>query len=217
MIGGVPTAVLGSALTLVAAACVVWPGSRWLLYRVVAPPERRSGEARWLGVPRNGDDPFAIAAALDLFAVGLRAGLPVAAAARSVAGTAPPSLAQPLTATAELLELGADPERAWAARRDPESRRRGSRRHENGTTAASFDALALLARRSARAGSALSAGVAELAADARRRAHDDALARAERAGVMVSGPLGLCFLPAFICLGIVPVVIGLAETTLGGI
>lgn len=34
---------------------------------------------------------------------------------------------------------------------------------------------------------------------------------------MVSGPLGLCFLPAFICLGIVPVVIGLATRTLGGI
>jgi hypothetical protein len=33
--------------------------------------------------------------------------------------------------------------------------------------------------------------------------------------VLISGPLGLCFLPAFIALGIVPVVIGLATTVLG--
>ena len=42
-------------------------------------------------------------------------------------------------------------------------------------------------------------------------------ARAERAGVLVTGPLGLCFLPAFICLGIVPVVVGLASSVLGSI
>lgn len=35
--------------------------------------------------------------------------------------------------------------------------------------------------------------------------------------MLVSGPLGLCFLPAFVCLGIVPVVIGLAGTTLAGL
>ena len=46
--------------------------------------------------------------------------------------------------------------------------------------------------------------------DAARRA-------AERAGVAISGPLGLCFLPAFICLGIVPVVVGLASSVLGSI
>ena len=59
------------------------------------------------------------------------------------------------------------------------------------------------------------AKITELADDVRRRAHDDALAAAERAGVAISGPLGLCFLPAFICLGIVPVVVGLASTVLG--
>ena len=80
-----------------------------------------------------------------------------------------------------------------------------------------FEQLSMLARRSARAGSALSAQVGELAAETRRRAHDEALARAERAGVLVSGPLGLCFLPAFVCLGIVPVVIGLAGSTLSGL
>ena len=68
---------------------------------------------------------------------------------------------------------------------------------------------------SARAGSSLAGGLAELADDVRRRAHDDATAAAERAGVAISGPLGLCFLPAFLCLGVVPLVLGIAEDVLG--
>jgi pilus assembly protein TadC len=34
---------------------------------------------------------------------------------------------------------------------------------------------------------------------------------AQRAGVLITVPLGLCFLPAFVCLGIVPVIAGLAK------
>ena len=36
-------------------------------------------------------------------------------------------------------------------------------------------------------------------------------ATAQRAGVLITVPLGLCFLPAFFCLGIAPVVAGLAS------
>ena len=43
---------------------------------------------------------------------------------------------------------------------------------------------------------------------------DSAQARAQRAAVLITGPLGLCFLPAFLVLGITPVVIGLATRTL---
>ncbi|WP_424888287.1 type II secretion system F family protein [Streptomyces sp. XH2] len=35
--------------------------------------------------------------------------------------------------------------------------------------------------------------------------------RARRAGVLATAPLGLCFLPAFLTVGVVPVVIGLAS------
>ena len=42
-----------------------------------------------------------------------------------------------------------------------------------------------------------------------------ATAAAERAGVLIAGPLGLCFLPAFVCLGVVPVVAGLAGDVFG--
>ncbi len=59
-------------------------------------------------------------------------------------------------------------------------------------------------------GAALAAGVADLAEQSRQEAAHSAVAAAERAGVVIAGPLGLCFLPAFVFLGIVPVIAGLA-------
>ena len=76
------------------------------------------------------------------------------------------------------------------------------------------EALLRLARRSAASGAALAQGVAELAAQSRHDAADAAGAAAERASVLIAGPLGLCYLPAFLCLGIVPVVAGLAGDVL---
>ncbi|GAA2537803.1 hypothetical protein GCM10010409_10200 [Mycolicibacterium diernhoferi] len=70
--------------------------------------------------------------------------------------------------------------------------------------------LARLARRSASSGAALATNVTELAEQVRVDAGAAADAAAQRAAVLIAGPLGLCYLPAFICLGIVPVVAGLA-------
>ncbi|NDZ97691.1 type II secretion system F family protein [Streptomyces sp. SID6673] len=204
------------AFSLVAAGAAlwVWPAPSWALYRVVG--DAASAMAvRDSAHPRPGsDDPFAVAASFDLFAVCLRAGMPIAAAAGVVSSSAPPGLAGPLASAAELLGLGADPEHAWRRHGAPVvDGRRAARTDVDGDR---FEALATLARRSARSGSSLSGGLAELADSTRRDAHDDALAAAERAGVAISGPLGLCFLPAFVCLGIVPVVVGLAGSVLGG-
>jgi pilus assembly protein TadC len=82
--------------------------------------------------------------------------------------------------------------------------------------AADNGALAVmrLARRSASSGTALAQGVAELADHTRHEAMDAAGAAAERASVLIAGPLGLCYLPAFVCLGVVPVVVGLAGDVL---
>lgn len=204
------------AVLALAVAVWLWPGPRWWLNRVVTPSVASDDDAdddrpwrRRRAVP---DDPFSVAAAFDLFAVCLRAGLPIAGSAAVVARTAPPSLARPLAASADLLLLGADPAHAWSELGAGDTDGRG----RNDPGAERFDALATLARRSARSGSALSDGLVELADATRQEAHDDALAAAERAGVAISGPLGLCFLPAFVCLGIVPVVIGLASGVLGG-
>jgi pilus assembly protein TadC len=43
------------------------------------------------------------------------------------------------------------------------------------------------------------------------------LSKAERVGVWSLLPLGLCFLPAFVCLGVVPVILGVAGEVFAGI
>ena len=54
-----------------------------------------------------------------------------------------------------------------------------------------------------------------LAVDLRAAARTATDAEVRRAGVRILAPLGLCFLPAFVCLGVVPLVIGLAGNVLG--
>lgn len=146
-------------------------------------------------------DPFAAASALDVFAVCLSAGMAVPAAAAVTSEFAPPALSALLVRAADLLALGADAETAWQV---PDE-------HPDDSSIA----LARLARRSAASGAALSAGVTDIAEQQRQRVTDAATAAAERAGVLIAGPLGLCFLPAFLCLGVVPVVAGLAGEIFG--
>jgi pilus assembly protein TadC len=154
--------------------------------------------------PIRGADPLAVASSLDVLAVCLTAGMPVPTAAAATAAAAPSRLQLILRRAADLLMLGADPSTAWSA--PPEL--------PAGTIDAHTDALLRLARRSASSGAALADGVAELAAQSRHDAAHTADATAERAAVLIAGPLGLCFLPAFVCLGIVPVVAGLAGDVL---
>jgi pilus assembly protein TadC len=149
--------------------------------------------------PRTAADPLAVAAALDVFAACLQSGMAVGTAAAATAPTAPRPLSDVLDRAAELLTLGADAALAWA---------------DSGTSDRHVDALTRLARRSAASGAALATGVAELADQSRRDAGDAATATGERASVLIAGPLGLCYLPAFLCLGVVPVVMGLARDVL---
>ncbi|MCS3778973.1 type II secretion system F family protein [Tsukamurella ocularis] len=190
---------LAAALALLAAALLVLPVAA--RSAVAATASGETARLRGLRLPRRAaaPDPFEAAAAYDLFAVCLRAGMPTADAARATAAGAPPALAEVLTRAAELLALGSDPETAWRTESvDPQ-----------------VVGLSRMLRRSARAGSSPAAGLADLARTERAQAEDRAVAAGERAGVAVAGPLGLCFLPAFVCLGIVPVVMGLAGKVLG--
>ncbi|MYV62254.1 type II secretion protein F, partial [Streptomyces sp. SID4931] len=52
--------------------------------------------------------------------------------------------------------------------------------------------------------------IARLAASIRAERAAAAVARAQRAGVLITAPVGLCFLPAFLAVGVAPVIIGLA-------
>ena len=182
------------AAVLLAAALVI-ADDRWrVLVRAGAVPPARAAE-----VVDARADPLAVAAALDVFAACLSSGMAVGTAAAATAPTAPRHLSDVLTRASELLALGADAGLAWA---DPDTRDRH------------VDALTRLARRSAASGAALAQGVAELADQSRQDAGDAARAAGERASVLIAGPLGLCYLPAFVCLGVLPVVMGLAVDVL---
>jgi len=133
-----------------------------------------------------------------LLGVCLRAGLPVAVAVTAAAAPLADATGLELRRVAGLLELGADPAGAWRGAQD-------------------LPVLATFARaagRSAGTGAALAQVAAAEAARVRTELVDAAQARAQRAGVLIAGPLGLCFLPAFLVLGIAPVVIGLAGQAL---
>jgi pilus assembly protein TadC len=145
-------------------------------------------------------DALAVASTLDVFAACLTSGMAVSAAAAAVAPSAPRLLSRVLARAADMLALGADPVAAWSNPDLPLG--------DDG------EALLRLARRSAVSGAALALGVAELADGARHDAASAADARAQRASVLIAGPLGLCYLPAFVCIGIVPIVAGLAGDVL---
>lgn len=140
-------------------------------------------------------DPLVLAAGWDLLAAGMRAGLPPVVLVRAVAAEFTGAASSALREVAGLLELGADPVAAWEpALRHPATAELGR-----------------AARRTARTGSALADVAVELAAEARTALADRAQARAQRAAVWVAAPLGLCFLPAFLCLGVLPVVAGMVQ------
>ncbi|GAB3006182.1 type II secretion system F family protein [Amycolatopsis acidiphila] len=186
----------GASTALAGLALLVLPGQAAArarldhLFLPARPPFRLPVRLR----PRAKSEEFSLAATWDLFAACLRAGLPVPAAISAVTDGLVGPEADALRATAGLLSLGAGPAEAWApARAGP------------GTAE-----LARAAQRTARSGSALAAVAEELAVQLRTSMADKAEAKAQRAGVLIAGPLALCFLPAFLCLGVVPVVIGLA-------
>ncbi|MUL64789.1 pilus assembly protein TadC [Mycobacterium sp. CBMA 234] len=179
-----------TGILLLALALLVMPGTA--VHRV----SRRVPGPAVVSSELVRDDPLAVPSSLDVLAACLSAGMATSSAAMAAAPSAPAGLAGVLKRAAELLALGASPAAAWsesAVGADPH-----------------VVALLRLARRSASSGAALAQGVAELAEQARADAGDAADAAAERANVLIAGPLGLCYLPAFVCLGIVPVVAGLA-------
>ena len=185
------------AAVLLAAALLLSGGQRRLRERIVPGSSRR----RLRSEKPLASDPFAAASAFDLLAVCLSAGLTVPEAACATASFAPPALRAILQRAADLLRLGADPDVAWQS---PDQK-----------SGDGCESLIRRARRSASSGSALATGVAELAEQERQDVTHAAAAAAERAGVLIAGPLGLCFLPAFVCLGVVPAVAGLAADIFG--
>jgi pilus assembly protein TadC len=137
--------------------------------------------------------------AIDLLAACLRGGGAWHESVEAVADAIGGPLGTELAHVAARIRLGADPAEEWLG------------------LAAADPVLAPLGRAAARAatgGAPVAATLTRLARDQRRTARAAASARARTAGVRAVAPLGLCFLPAFVLLGIVPAVAGIAANVL---
>ncbi len=129
-----------------------------------------------------------IAIACDLLGVGLASGLPLRAALRMVVTELDTAATGALRRTLSEVDLGVDEEAAWRTLAD-----------EPGWGPVARDVA-----RSVRSGMGLSGLLVEHARRARAEAHAQALVRARQAGVRGVMPLVLCYLPAFMLLGVVP-------------
>nr|WP_203607462.1 type II secretion system F family protein [Streptomyces sp. SID11385] len=172
---------------------------RWMRADDMRGPIGRSadgGLAKGLGRPRrrDGGTPADLPLAADLLAACVAAGAGPVEAAEAVGGSLDGLVGERLRHVAAEIRLGAEPERAWALF--------GSLPGAGG--------LAGLLQRATTSGAPVAAPALALAADCRARWARTAGAAARRAGVLVTAPLGLCFLPAFLILGVAPVLLGLA-------
>jgi Flp pilus assembly protein TadB len=185
--GGLAVGLLLGGTTGSVVAVVVAVGGERLLRAGV--PDERAAERAALGRDLPG--------ACDLLAVCLAAGVPVGGALAAVGEALPAPLGARLTGVAALYRLGAEPRRAWSE------------------APAELAPLGRVLVRAGESGSAVAPALRSLAADGRAAARSSAEAAVQRAGVWVLAPLGLCFLPAFVCLGVVPLVLGIAGDVFG--
>lgn len=135
------------------------------------------------------DLPFA----LDLAAAALRSGASPARCAQLVGAALGGPLGDRLGEVGRALSLGGAPATAWGALRG----------------IAGAERVASAAVRGSHSGAALAGALSRIADDLRSARLAGLEARAHRAGVLVVLPLGLCFLPAFVTGGLVPVVVSM--------
>ena len=187
---------ISGAAGVVAALAILGPVTGGVASVIVAPLVA-AGAAHLARRSRSRPDSRRIsglALTVDLLAAALRAGQPVDAALAAVAVTADSRTSAELAQVAGLMRLGADPPEAWEALlADPV-----------------LGGVARTACRSAQSGIRLAGSLEQLARELRAETRAAAQARAHRTAIWAMAPLGLCFLPAFVCAGVVPIVIGLA-------
>ncbi len=133
-----------------------------------------------------------------LLAAALRSDLAPVAAVETVARALPGAAAQRLVPVAARLRLGADAGAVWAALADdPE-----------------LGPLGRTLARAHRTGTPVVGAVERLAVELARRARAEVEDRARSVGVRAAVPLGLCLLPSFLFLGVVPLAVSLAAGVL---
>ncbi|MFE7335155.1 type II secretion system F family protein [Streptomyces griseus] len=177
---------IGSAVGCAVGAAAAYGTWRWQRTR----PRPGTGSAH--------PDRAAIAGQLPLAADLLAACIAVGAGPREAAEEVGESIGGPvgdrLARTAAEIRLGGEPAEAWG--RFAEIPGAGP--------------LARCLHRAGSTGAPAAEPVARLAEAMRAERAGAAVARAQRAGVLITAPVGLCFLPAFLAVGVAPVIIGLA-------
>jgi Flp pilus assembly protein TadB len=187
-LAGLAVAVVAGGWWGVAAGAGLAVGLDRVLRRIPSAAERAARERAAADLP----------VAADLLAAGLRSGAPVNRVVGAVAQAIGGPLGESLARVARSLDLGADPAEAWA--------------HAGGVPGAVR--LVRAAVRSSSSGGALAGALTRLADDLRADRTAAAEAAARRAGVLIVLPLGLCFLPAFVLAGLVPVIVAVLDGVL---
>ena len=165
------------------AAVVSGIAAWWFIGRAESPVERRTRREIRRDLPHL----------VDLLAAALRGGATPSVGVRMACRALPGAAAERLSGVTERLELGVDPEKVWASLSDDPD-------------------LAPLGRalaRSHRTGAGVVPTIERLADDLARSATAHSEERARAVGVRAALPLGLCLLPSFLLLGIVPLVVGM--------
>ncbi|GGO69715.1 type II secretion system F family protein [Nonomuraea cavernae] len=185
-IAGLLSGLLVGGMTGIVAGLLIAPVVGVILHRREDPADRQT-RSRIIT-----DLPFAA----DLMAACLLAGQPISSAIESAASAVEGPLGERLSWVSSQLRLGADPEPTWAyLARD-----------------SAMGGLARAMTRATQSGAPVADVLIRLADDTRDAAHAASVAAARSVAVKAVAPLGLCFLPAFVLVGIIPVIAGLAAT-----
>jgi Flp pilus assembly protein TadB len=183
-------AVLVGGVVGVLGGVLAGAGSWWFTGRSESRSVRRRRQRLAASVPH----------VVDLMAACLAAGLSPTVAVERIGAAVEPPVRDELTDLAARLRLGSDPTSTW---RD----------------LAGHPELGGLGRSMARAcdsGASVAEAMQRLAEDSRRRTRARMETRARGVGVRAAVPLGLCLLPAFVLVGVVPLVAGSVGVLLRG-
>jgi pilus assembly protein TadC len=169
---------VSGALAAPVAAAACW----WVTGRMEPAAVRRRRERLVAAVPH----------VVDLMAACLGAGLSPSAALEHVADAVGPPARDELVAVSARLRLGVDPGTVW----------RDLARHPQ------LGGLGRALARAVESGASVADAMQRLSDDLRRTARADVESRARAVGVKAAVPLGVCLLPAFVLVGVVPLVAG---------
>jgi len=147
---------------------------------------------RWVKAGRRAHVDIDAALCIDLLAAAMACGAMPAAALRVTASGLRGAAGDALAEAATALSLGVDPDVVW---------------DRVATAVPPLRGAARACARAASSGAAVADELFRLAATARADAQVDRRRRLQRAGVWLVLPLGLCFLPAFVLVAVVPVVL----------